>query len=185
MAARTLHEAGSRFADILCLALSCITNDVPQVQRHGQPGELRAATLARARPLPLKGGEFHFAMSIQYRVHDEPPLRVWKVALASYSYTLLDRLRRELLVYHWHPEWAGDRPDAHLHLAAALLEAEYKRSFAHQHLPTGRIHLENMLGMLIRELGVPPNRSDWQDTLELTRRQFAEISSDYGVESKC
>lgn len=156
---------------------------MPQVQRHGQPGELRAATLARARPLPLKGGEFQFAMSIQYRLHEDQQGSGWVVEPASYAYALFDRSGQELLIYHWHPEWAGDRPDAHLHLAAALLEADYKRSVAHQHLPTGRVGLPDVLGMLIRELGVPPNRSDWQDTLEATRQQIFEISLPNGAAS--
>jgi len=183
LAARTIHEAGSRFADVLCLAVSCITNDVPQVQRHGQPGELRAATLARARPLPLKGGEFQFAMSIQYRVHEEQRASGWIVEQASYAYALFDRAGRELLVYHWHPEWAGLRPEAHLHLAAALLEADYKRTFAQQHLPTGRVGMEDVLGMLIQELGVPPNRNDWHDTLALTKLQMNEICTQNVAES--
>ena len=114
-------------------------------------------------------------MSIQYRVLEDQPVSAWIVELASYAYALFDRSGRELLVYHWHSEWKGARPEAHLHLAAALLEADYKRSFAHQHLPTGRLDLEDVLGMLIRELGVPPNRSDWQDTLDVTREQLAGL----------
>ena len=152
LAARTSHEATSQFSDVLCLALSCITNEVPQVQRPGQPGALRAATLARARRLALNGSGFQFGLSLQYRVREAPTLGGWVVELASYAYSLFDRDGRELLVYHWHPEWEGDRSAPHLHLGAALLDGAFKRAFAPGHWPTGLVDLPGVLGMLITEL---------------------------------
>lgn len=89
------------------------------------------------------------------------------VSTRMYSYRLLDRLERELLVYHWQPgpRYAGpDHP--HLHVSASLdaaTSAVDRRRFDLDklHLPTGQVALAAVVRSLIAELGVEPLRPDW------------------------
>jgi hypothetical protein len=70
---------------------------------------------------------------------------------------------RELLAYHWHPRGLSPHTDPHMHLGAAA-----ELGFADlgtAHLPTGRIGLEHVLRLAIRDLGVEPRRGDWREVL--------------------
>ena len=89
-----------------------------------------------------------------------------------YSYRLLDRRERELLVYHWQPgpRYAGpDHP--HLHVSASLRAAtsaldEREIDLDKLHLPTGQITLAAVVRSLITEFGAEPLHPDWARVLD-------------------
>lgn len=51
----------------------------------------------------------------------------------------------------------------HLHLGAG--SGVSREGLQKAHIPTGRVELEDVLLMAIRELGVRPRRDDWQEIL--------------------
>ncbi len=165
MDARTPHAAVAAFQADISLALSCVTQIVPQVERFGR-AEILTATIAGGHPVSLKGAAaLHFGMVLQYRLAQDSARRGWAVQLAAYEYKVLDEQERELLVYHWHPEWRSQATLAHLHLGSALLADSRRRRFAQRHLPTALVALEDVLWLLIEELSVQPIRDDWRERL--------------------
>lgn len=77
------------------------------------------------------------------------------------------RHRREFLAFHWHPQSRVSWP--HLHVRAGVEPA-----LATAHIPTGRVPLEDIVRMLIDDLGARPLRDDWRDVLALTRATFEQ-----------
>ena len=172
--ARTPHAAVAAFQSDLCLALSCLTQIVPQVEWYGQ-ADVLTATLAGDATVPVTStAALRFGMTLQYRVVQDSSSRAWAIRMAAYEYTVTDSADHELLVYHWHPEWKGEIAFAHLHPEWHLLAAAYKGVFSHRHLPTGGIALEEVVWMLIEELGVQPRREDWRSKLTETRDRSAQ-----------
>ena len=97
---------------------------------------------------------------------------LWAAQAAMYQYRLLDRDQTELLVYHWQPgpDYAGPN-HPHLHVSAALqakVDAMTTREIGLDklHIATGSVSLAAVVGMLIAEFGIAPQRSDWRETLE-------------------
>lgn len=97
-----------------------------------------------------------------------------------YEYRLLDRVERELLVYHWQPGSDFLGPDSpHLHVSASL---NARTSAVDQqaidldklHLATGRVSLASVVRMLITEFRVAPQRADWAERLDRADRVFQE-----------
>lgn len=88
----------------------------------------------------------------------------FKVKTDFYAYTLVDRHGEELLAYHWHPQ--KDLPEfPHVHV-----RGEFKRL----HLPTGRVSIERVVEMLIREFGIAAVGEAWRHTLEGNRERFEQ-----------
>ena len=86
---------------------------------------------------------------------------------SSYEYRLLDRLERELLVYHWQPGPSYAGPDhPHLHVSSSLdaaTSAVERRQIDldRLHLPTGPVTLAAFVRSLVTEVGIEPLRPDW------------------------
>ena len=94
---------------------------------------------------------------------DAPSFVAVQHKVSSYFYELLDSDGREVLAYHWHPRGNSPVPTPHLHLeqGAQVGRAEVRDA----HLPTGDVSLEAILRVLIEEMGVRPQRSDWESIL--------------------
>lgn len=75
----------------------------------------------------------------------------------------------ELLVYHYHPE--GDVHAPHLHVNADVAWAP--KGLRKKHLPTGRVAIEDVVQLLIEDLGVAPRRRGWLKQLDRNREVFA------------
>lgn len=92
----------------------------------------------------------------------------------SYESRLLDREEREILAFHWHPVGLSHVTDPHLHLASRLIPLDMGRdqdplALAGIHIPTGFVTLEDVVRLLITEIGIRPRRTDWGDLLRENR----------------
>lgn len=140
--------------------------------REGGPHALR---LGDGLPVGLAGARLSLRVAMQYRVERAEGARgPWKVRTLAYSYVLHRHDGPELLAYHWHPGTAeaGHRvPFPHLHVN----NPEAPRwVLGEAHLPTGRVALEDVLRLVIVELGAKPRCKDWRTVLTSTARRFAD-----------
>ncbi len=90
----------------------------------------------------------------------------WKISTRSYVYSLADD-SGEVIAFHWHPfpDWEVDFP--HLHFRRT---AEYSRA----HYPTGRVAVEEVVALVIREFGVAPRRDDYLRILDEGLAKFRQ-----------
>lgn len=165
MAAKTPPEAVAAFVASLQQAISCVSPAVLQVGGGYRPAaHPHALVLADGDAQPLRG-EAGLALRVaqQYRiVEDTGPHGRWRVQTAAYSY-VVNRGDKELLAYQWNPLGSGRVGHPHLHVGTAA--GELIDDFHRWHLPTGHISLEDVLRLLVEELGVQPLREDWPDIL--------------------
>lgn len=91
----------------------------------------------------------------------------FKVRTLAYAYRLSNDDSAELVSFHWHPPPLGLGPDVgpHLHVKGAGLSS-------HNHIPTGRVSVESVLRMALRELHVRPLRDDWSAVLHEVEQPF-------------
>lgn len=178
MDARTANEAVDTFYADLSLAISCVTQAVPQMGWYRRQAEVLTVTLAEGETVSLRSeAGLRFGTTIQYRVLQDVASRRWDVRTVAYVHVIADAQDHELLSYHWHPEWRGQTSFTHMHIGTTLLAEAYRRSFGKRHLPTGRVALEDVLWALIEDLAVKPLRPDWRDRLTETRQHFEDRQS--------
>lgn len=169
MAGRTPFEAVRNYLAPLQRALSCITNAVLNVAGGYTLGPVHAAQLAGS-PVKLQGIT-PLALSViqHYRiVEDESPRGPWKVSIAGYLYTLEEPGGHEIITYHWHPFSGVPFPHLHLQEGAKVGFAPLRAA----HIPTHRVAVEDVLRLAIAELGVRPQRDDWEEVLNTTQGLF-------------
>ena len=104
---------------------------------------------------------------------------LFEVRTSFYQYKILDREEREIIVYDWAPSGSSPVRTPHLHVPAAgsivlrqraASPLENQKTFlGNLHLPTGRILLDDIVELLIREFRVDPLRGDWEDILRENR----------------
>ncbi len=123
--------------------------------------------------LPVKGGQpywlqatqdFHFERDIRH-------LGEWKVKTDGYAYTITadEALSQEVFAWHWHP---NSRPDTHLHVGRGNREFG---SFGKMHVPCGRVSVEEVVLFAINDLGVTPQRGDWEAVLGDSLSRFRQF----------
>jgi hypothetical protein len=98
----------------------------------------------------------------------------WKIETAAYSYSIREAPDRELLRYDWHPAMKEEGravAHPHLHTSAGGVAGKWLHK---AHLPTGRVALEDILQLLLTDLGVRPRRDDWERVLARTRIAFMQ-----------
>jgi hypothetical protein len=93
-------------------------------------------------------------------VETEAPSKAWHVISSGYSYSLSDATGQEIIAYHWHPGGRSPIGFPHLHIEAGAHVRNPQ--VARAHLPTGRILLEEVLRLTIREFGVQTLHDDWE-----------------------
>lgn len=161
--------------DPLQLALSCVTQAVINVRGGYHPApEPHVLLLGDGGPVRLPGDPA-LALSLlqRYRiVKATEPHGHWKVTTSAYAYTLETEGGSELIAYHWHPNERSAVTFPHLHLGAGALIG--RPEFTKAHLPTGRVAIEDVLRLAIREFGVHPRRDDWETLLGYTRAAYDE-----------
>lgn len=141
--------------------------EAPVEVRLDQPVPLRLAD--RRGGTLLFDAHFAVAVTLGLSIGTAPG---FVSSTQTYEYRLLDRLERELLVYHWQPgpRYAGpDHP--HLHVSASLRAMtsaadEREIDLDKLHLPTGQVTLAAVVRSLITEFGVEPIRPDWARVLD-------------------
>lgn len=89
----------------------------------------------------------------------------WKVKTTAYLYRIEGTEGEELVSYHWSPTTPGTVNYPHIHVSGKLKKI---------HFPTGRISMEEMVRLLIREFGIGPLRADWENVLAEQQRKFEQ-----------
>ena len=173
MAGETEAEAVQTFLDPLQQSISCVSSTVLNVRGgYFASNKPHVLTIGSGAPVRLSS-EMGVALggTILYRVVEAPGDHgPWKVSTAGYLYALEDLHRREYIGYHWHPESRSDETTPHLHVGPAICQE--KHLLDKQHVPTGRISLEEVLRFAITALDVKPLRPDWADILGHNQRAF-------------
>lgn len=175
MAGRTPREAVDNFLNPLQQALSCVTRSILVVSGGYYPSaEPHAATIGDGGPVRLTGRNPVFlVVRHHYRAIEAPgPRGPWKVSTAGYLYSLKDSEDHDIISYHWHPTGGSGVTYPHLHLGAGARVGH--NELANAHIPTGRIALEDVLRLAIRDLGVTPLRNDWAEVLDSTQAAYEE-----------
>jgi hypothetical protein len=111
----------------------------------------------------LPGADLSLSVQVFARVSEQAEQVPWTVSPFGYSYTLREPEGLEILAYHWHAGRRSPIDLPHLHLGAGSEVSREELQKAH--VPTGRVELEDVLLMVIREFGVRPRRDDWQEIL--------------------
>lgn len=146
-------------------SISCVTPSVVVVQsaKGYAVGSMHALVLGSPEPARLPGSGVALSIRVYARVAERVREAPWRADLASYFYTLRDLEGQEVVAYHWHPESRSPMTFPHLHLGAGARVG--REELQKVHLPTGRVELEDVLLMTIREFGVKPRRDDWREIL--------------------
>ena len=121
-------------------------------------------------PHPLRAPEFLALTSVwAYQIieTDEPGAQ-WEVRGLGY-WIGLHGADHEILAYHWHPLTPGGPTFPHLHLSAGAGRLLPRLTIAH--LPTGLVHLEDVLPLAIETFGARPLHRDWDDVLTTSKAQ--------------
>ena len=128
--------------------------------------------LATVGPVLLAGpGRLKLLVRMRYRIVEAEGERgPWKVSTAGYIYELYSEEGNRVLGYHWHPQGPGKK-HTHLHLGPDVSTRHLNKRI---HLPTGRIALEELLRVVIEDMGVEPMRADWDPALRATQDRFVK-----------
>lgn len=169
MAGTTPGEAVEAFIRPVRRSLLCVTDQVI-VHRGGyHVGALGLAGLGNPEPIRLRDTDLGLSVALHYHIVEAEGERgPIKVSTSGYYYTVHDQDGRDILAFHWHPQVGVTYP--HLHIGAGAQAG--RPEFEHAHIPTGRVALEAVLRLLIRDFGVRPLRPEWD-------RELAEAEMDF------
>ena len=90
----------------------------------------------------------------------------FKVSTRSYIYALYNK-NGEVVSFHYHPDQTPEVDFCHMHFRRT---PEFKRV----HFPTGRVAIEEVVAMVIRDFGVKPRRADYQQVLRSGLEKFRD-----------
>jgi hypothetical protein len=169
LAVRTPAEAVRTFVGAFQSVVSCLT--VARFSAEGyRPIDLPySAELQDGEAVVIAGPPLRLLIVLRYRiVQAANSPGAWVVQLTAYDYELLDNSDREILAYQWHPQARSPVTWPHVHLGPAA--GELWRPLGRAHLPTGRIAVQDVLRLAIRDFGVPPRRANWEAVLDRTQR---------------
>jgi hypothetical protein len=163
VAGRTPQEALASFVQPLQRAVSSVCNAVLLDTGVRSTAELHSLRLTQA-PYRLHAAEFlALTFDCDYQiVETSDPGGPWKIRGLSYRCALHDA-EHEILAYHWHPLTRGGPIFPHLHLGAGSRVTHARLTTAH--LPTGLVHLEDVLRLAIETFDARPVRADWDRVL--------------------
>lgn len=169
------YEAFESFRRPLQLAISCINSEAHlwALSSDGfTPGIEHALVPNGGEPVRLTGERDLWLSSLfRYRVmQSEGERGPWKVRTTTYMHTLEDREGLEAIAWHWHPGQGSAFDLTHLHIGRGIgADLGEVHKF---HVPTGRVALEDVIGMAIREFEAEPQRLDFSRILEEGRVRF-------------
>ncbi len=169
-------------------AVSCVTEAVLGGRIYEAidvPGVMAFARRENGRlieaPVPIGRGP-HLLLSLRHiyqfrHVPEDAERGPWTVTSLAHSYELLDMNERRVIAYHWHPDTSLAFEPVHVgrQFAHSSLPADVRTHAAalvRAHLPTGRISLESVIRLAIRELGVEPIKREWEAILNETEEAF-------------
>jgi hypothetical protein len=175
MAADNPREAVRNFVEPLQDAVLCVANAYVNVRGgYFVRPEPHVLTLNNGEYIPVSGPrDISFSVSHDYNIveSEHPERGPWKVASRGYIYTVSER-DVPVFAYHWHPTPGWDVQFPHLHLY--LLESIEGNPTHKAHFPTGRVSLESVIRLLIREFDVEPLRTDYTEVLNKGEEAFIE-----------
>lgn len=172
MAGKTPKEAVDNFLRPIQLVLSCFTKSViyhaGSYQLDGGP---YAATVTKDGRFSLPGGSLWLSVSMQYKIVEADGERgPYKVKTTAYRYAIEDKNCQEVLSYDWHPGGINiSFPHVHVHAQSSVLSIT---DFKKKHLPTGRVAIEQVLYLTVKEFGVRPIKKNWEKILSDAQGQF-------------
>lgn len=174
MPARRARDAVRALTDSLTRVATCVT-DRPLLATGlavGEPQFVSFLPLREAAPLRLDGvrGVVAFDIRIDYVVTDVSAVSTPFDVVVGYSFRLVERTGREILVFHWHPEGPSPVTYPHIHLSGRIRPIPLEPvgsmlPLADHHIPTGPVPLADVVRYLITEAGVEPRRPDGADVL--------------------
>ena len=174
--ARNQSEARSRYVGFLQKSLSCVSPSVwlTGARLQGAEGEYMLSPADLPMTLTTAADPIYFEVSQYFRYEidtNEGRVGDLKVKTLGYSYTLAadDRLKRDYIAWHWHPQ---SRPDPHMHVRGERLGVA---EFGKVHLPSGRVPFEGVVRMAIDDLGVETIREDWREVLDDCESRFKQF----------
>lgn len=166
MLGRTEAEVVSNYVDTIQRAVSCVSDSVVSVRGGYYVADI-SHTLVMNRGNPVRlGGTSPLWLSIQqyYRIVESgTPRTPWTVTEVGYRYEIMDANAREILAYHWHPTGQSSFISQHLHIGHGAMTG--REELQNAHLPTGYVHVTDIIRLLIREFGVSPRRGNWESVL--------------------
>lgn len=192
MVGRSPDVVVETFVARLHRALSCVLRGVV-VSSGAAPGLYHSVTIFvkgrnPSEPVALRthggDGQLLFKVAHLYQVETsqlEVPDGQYAIRTTFYHYDILDRDGSEIVVYHFEPEGISPVRLPHLHVPAAksiVLPQRLGSALANRqthlgklHLLTGRVQIEDVIEVLIREFAVGPLRADWEAVLARGREQ--------------
>lgn len=159
-------------------SLSCVTNAVlrPSTGGYHDSTKVHALLLNDGEPVPLRAAtgvpRIRLGVKVQYRIVEDPgPRWPWRIRTAAYEYAIETEDGREVLVYHWHPAANSPVTFPHVHLGSIALKRDGVLDHK-DHLPTGRVALQQVVRLAVADFRAKPLRRDWADVLDQTEAAF-------------
>lgn len=180
MAGRTPGDAFERYVERLRESLHCVT---PVRLTLRERGTLRvdvpySVALNEMRPVRLQANPPIYLVAGQVaRVRPvDDPRGPFKVRTDSYFYAIhvagsVNGATAEALAFQWTPDATGvsEVGFPHLHIGAVLVAGQTALrpgSLHKAHIPTGRVSVEAVIRLAIREFGAKPLVSNWEEVLD-------------------
>jgi hypothetical protein len=165
MAASSRAAALSEFRHSLQRAISCVTRAVVHSDRaDASSPELQTLTIANGDAVALSGlGELSLALAVYFHMERDRTQGLWMVVVVGYLFSVEDRSGRFVIAYHWHTTGRSRVAFPHFHLGPAAQVGQPHLEGAH--FPTGHITANDVVRLLIMDLGVEPLRRDWERVL--------------------
>jgi hypothetical protein len=138
-----------------------------------EPGGIRVLRTP-GEYVPLQGSKrLHLSATLEYELvqTDDPDRGPWKVSTRKYMYHVVTDDHMEVILFHWHP--GSEVPYPHMHLGSSQLRANAVVGSA-DHIPTGRVSFESVLGYMIQHQGVVPRRGDYLAVLAENNDNFTK-----------
>jgi hypothetical protein len=157
--ARTPSAAVRRYRKYLQKSLACLSPAIWYVAPRLRGKEHQKSLVLSEDPIRLKRpGGTTLLLSAGHHFHIEKDSRhpgEFKVRTDGYFYRVRhsDDSIGELISWHWHP--GAPMKDPHVHITG----------LHGLHVPSGRIAFEEVVWMLVQDLGISARRSDWRDVL--------------------
>ena len=175
MSAKSPRAAIKLVAEDLQAAASCVTRSV--LRAEIVTGDATRATIGFAGAPRARAGKAQqrwISINVAVVATQDDPSGAWRTHTSLYDFSLYEHpIEGDFsLAYHFHPSPDGrGHTEPHLHVGA---QPSWGRGLKKKHLPTGRISAEDFVRLLIEELDIGRQRSDWAKVLSRGEQRFAE-----------
>jgi hypothetical protein len=170
VAGRKPAEAVDQFLDPIRKAVACIVKQPSLNRGHGDDPKQNPHSLVLniGDPVRIQGSQLWFSLTQSYDVLEAEGERgQYKVSTNSYIYAIYDGPdeESEIISFHYHPQNNVDF--CHMHL-------RQDERFGDVHFPTGRVAVEEVIALAIRDLGVKPRLKEYRSILTTGLDKFRQ-----------